>query len=128
MSETEIEQDQVEVHWQHPRHELERPALLVCPNPLREQWAAEIDDKKNAVVVCRMVLWETSDGEIEKHAEPVDPLDEVPGYVHEALMDYDSEYGPVEDVINPVASEDDEVPENPRETLEAYFTAQEGEP
>lgn len=123
----DVEQDQIEVHWQNPRHHLEKPVLLIWPGSLNEQWAAEITEEQHAVVVCRMILWETDDGEIEKYAERVDPRDEIPSYVDEALRSYDEErnYGPVEDVINPVAegSEEESV-EDDHETLDRYFDAE----
>ena len=115
------EVEHVEVHWQHPRHELENPVLLVQPHPTREQWAAEILDDQAAVVVCRRVLWKDNEGDIRKYAERVDPLDEIPGYIEDALLDYDLNYGPVDDVVNPVNVGDYEPPEDPLMTLEDYF-------
>jgi hypothetical protein len=113
--------ESIEVHWQHPRHQLENPVLLVMPHPTREQWAVEVLDDQSAVVVCRRVLWKDSDGEIRKHAERVDPLDEIPGYIEEALLNYDLNYGPVEDIVNPVNDEDYDPPEDPLMTLDDYF-------
>lgn len=123
-----ISQEQIEVHWQHPRHELERPVLLVWPNPLRENWAAEVLDDNTATVVCREVLYreDTDDeadgrGEIQKRSEPVQPHDEIPQYVETALLDYDSEYGPIDSVMNPVNTTDETPPTDPQVTLEDYF-------
>jgi hypothetical protein len=121
MPKTADEVESIEVHWQHPRHELENPVLLVMPHPTREQWAAEILDDETAVVVCRRVLWKDSDGEIQNYAEEVGPLDEIPGYIEEALLDYDLNYGPVDEVVNPVNEEDHEPPEDPLMTLDDYF-------
>ena len=118
----EVSQEQVEIHWQHPRHEAENPVLLVWPNPLRENWAAEILEKNRAVVVCRTVLWEDNDGEIQKYAEAVDALDEIPAYVEEALLEYDSNYGPVDHVVNQTRESDTEVPDDPSITFESYFS------
>ena len=121
----EVKQDEVEVHWQHPRHELEKPVLLVWPNPLRENWAAEVLDDGRAKVVCRevMVEVENDDGtEIEKYTERVDLCyDTIPQYVEEALLAYDSNYGPVSEVINEVDSDKTEIPDDPTITLDAYF-------
>ncbi len=127
LSRDSISQDEIEVHWQHPRHNLEHPVLLVWPNPLRENWAAEVLDDNTAQVVCREVLYreETTDseerGEIQKHAESVYPHEEIPQYVERALLDYDSEYGPIESVVNPVQVADETPPADPQVTLEEYF-------
>lgn len=122
-----LSQDQIEVHWQHPRHELEKPVLLVWPNPLRENWAVEVLDDNRAKVVVRevMIEVETADGgsEIEKHTEQVDLCyDTIPQYVEDALLTYDGQYGPVEQVINEVDSEETEIPDDPTITFDAYFT------
>lgn len=37
-----VEQDQIEVHWMHPRTQLENPVLKIWPNPTREEWSAEV--------------------------------------------------------------------------------------
>ncbi|ELY68909.1 hypothetical protein [Natrinema versiforme] len=120
-----VEQDQIEVHWMHPRTQLENPVLQVWPNPTREEWAAEVTEPETAVVVCRTVLWKDSDGEIQKYAERVGPLEEIPAYVERALLEYGSEYGPIKDVVNPVREDDADVPDDPRVTLADYFDASE---
>lgn len=121
-----VSQEQVEVQWQHPRHELEQPVLLVWPNPLRENWAVEVLDDGWAKVVCREVLVEveTDDGtEIEKYSERVDLCyDTIPKYVEQALLAYEGNYGPVEGVINEVDGEETEIPDDPTITLDAYFS------
>lgn len=121
-SEKEVSQDQIEVHWQHPRTKIENPVLLIWPNPTREEWAAEKVDVDTAVVVCRTVLYRDNDDEIQKHAERVDPLDEIPAYIEEALLNYDSNYGPVDHVVNPVNESDTEPPEDVTRTFDDYFT------
>jgi len=102
--------------------------LLVWTNPLRENWAAEVLDDNTAKVVCREVLYreETDDpdetGEIKKRAEPVQSHDEIPQYVETALLDYDSEYGPITSVVNPINATDTVPPTDPQVTLQEYFT------
>lgn len=120
-----VEQDQIEVHWMYPRTQLENPILQVWPNPTREEWAAEVVEPGVAAVVCRTVLWKDNDDEIQKHAERVDPLDEIPAYVERALLEYDSNYGPIDDVVNQVNEDDDEIPDEPVMTFDDYFTASE---
>lgn len=104
---TDLDPDEVEVHWQHPRTEIENPVLLVWPNPVRDKWAAEIDDGV-AWVVCHTTLYEDSDGEIEKVSRKVNPNEPIPWCVAEALLRYDSNYGPVETVANPYTDEGEE--------------------
>jgi len=120
-----VNQEQVKVQWQHPRHELEKPVLLVWPSPLRENWAAEVLDDSRARVVCREVLVGVGTGEsteIEKYTERVDlPYDTIPQYVECALLDYDGNYGPISEVINKVDTEKTEIPDDPTTTLDAYF-------
>lgn len=101
----DIDAEQIEVHWQHPRTELENAVLLVWPNPMRDKWAAEVDDDGVAWVVCHTTLYETDDGEIEKRARTVDPNEAIPACVAYALLAYDGEYGPVETVVNPWTDE-----------------------
>lgn len=74
-----------------------------------------------AVAVCRRVLWKDDDDEIRKYAERVDALDEIPGYIAEAVLDYDSNYGPVDAIVNDVREADTEPPEDPAMTLDDYF-------
>lgn len=104
---TDVDPDEVEVHWQHPRTEIENPVLLVWPNPVRDKWAAEIDDGV-AWVVCHTTLYEDGDGEIQKVSRKVNPNEPIPWCVAEALLRYDSEYGPVEEVANPYTDEGEE--------------------
>lgn len=120
-----VEQDQIEVHWMHPRTQLENPILQVWPNPTREEWSAEVVEPETAAVVCRTVLWKDNDDEIQKYAERVDPLDEIPAYVNRALLEYDSNYGPIDHVVNPVNEDDDEVPDDPVRTFDDYFSESE---
>ena len=124
---SEVEQDQVQVQWQHPRHDLEQPILLVWPNPLRENWAVEVLDDDRAKVVAREILVEVVDEdgnrEIEKHTEAVDVCyDTIPQYVEKALVNYDGNYGPVDSVLNEVDSEATEIPDDPTVTLDTYFS------
>ena len=101
-----VDIESIEVHWQHPRTELENPVLLVWPHPARDKWAAEVEGD-TAWVVCHTTLYEDSDGDIESHARQVNPNDAIPSCVAEALLQYDSEYGPVENVVNPYTDEYD---------------------
>ncbi|WP_436348828.1 hypothetical protein [Natronorubrum sp. FCH18a] len=109
-----VEQDQIEVHWQHPRTELELPLLLVWPGSVVDEWAAVVENGV-ATVVCHEWLVEIEiDGnesdeetEIQKRAEEWGKDEEIPGYVAEALIEYDSEYGPVHTVANPYTLEDE---------------------
>jgi len=98
--EYDIDPAQIEIHWQHPRTEIENPVLLVWPNPVRDKWAAEVDDGV-AWVVCHITLYEDNEGEIQKVSRKVNPNEPIPRCVAEALLGYDSEYGPVETVANP---------------------------
>jgi len=120
-----ISQDQVEVHWQHPRHDLENPVLLIWPNPLRENWVAEVVGERRARVIARKVLVEEEhDGEteIESYTEPVSQYRErIPQYVEQALLEYEGEYGPIDSVANPVERDDTEVPDDPQSTFDSYF-------
>lgn len=122
-----LENENVEVNWKHPRHGLERPVLVVWPNPLREEWAAEVLDNNRAKVVVREVMIEVeSDGDedttIEKHSESVDLcFDTIPQYVEQALLNYEGEYGPVDEVINNIDEDTTEIPEDPSITLDEYF-------
>lgn len=118
MSDQEIAQ--VHIHWQHPRHELENPLLLVDPGPSRVTWAAEIISPGRAEVVCREELYQDDDGEIQKRAEYVEADDEIPLYLEEALLDYDSNYGPVDEVVNPVDHANREPPERLNRTVDDY--------
>jgi hypothetical protein len=104
--ETSIEQGQIEVHWQHPRTELELPLLLVWPSPVNDEWAA-IVDRGVATVVCHEWLFKTDDGDINKRAEEWGTAEPIPGYVAEALLAYDGEYGPGNSVRNPTWDSDD---------------------
>lgn len=122
-----VTQSQIEVHWQHPRHDLENPVLLVWPNSLRENWAAEVIDDDGAKVVAREVLIEVDDGdcgtEIEKHTERVDLCgDTIPQYVEQALLEYTGNYGPVNRVINQTDEGQTSVPDDPQFTFDAYFS------
>lgn len=126
IDEDTVSQNQIEVHWQHPRHDLENPVLLVWPNPLRENWAAEIIDEDGAKVVAREILVEVDDGdggtEIKKHTERVDLCgDTIPQYVEQALLEYTGNYGPVNRVINQTDADRTSVPNDPTITLDAYF-------
>jgi len=105
--EYDIDPDQIEIHWQHPRTEIENPVLLVWPNPVRDKWAAEVDDGV-AWVVCHTTLYEDNEGEIQKVSRKVNPNEPIPWCVAEALLGYDSEYGPVEEVANPHTEEGEE--------------------
>lgn len=105
--EYDIDPDQIEIHWQHPRTEIENPVLLVWPNPVRDKWAAEVDDGV-AWVVCHTTLYEDNEGEIQKVSRKVNPNEPIPWCVAEALLGYDSEYGPVEKVANPRTEEGEE--------------------
>lgn len=102
-----IDPDEIDVHWQHPRTEIENPVLLVWPHPVRDQWAAEVDDG-TAWVVCHMTLYEDSNDEVQKVARKVNPNEPIPWCVAEALLRYDGEYGPVESVANPHTEEGEE--------------------
>lgn len=97
--------DDIEVHWQHPRTGVEHPVLLVWPMPVRDRWAAVVDDGV-AWVVSHTTLYEDADGEIEKIARYVNPNEPIPWCVAEALRRYDGNYGPVETVANPDTGED----------------------
>lgn len=101
--EYDISPEEIDVHWQHPRTAIENPVLLVWPNPLRDEWAAEIDDRA-AWVVCHTTLYEQDDGSIEKTSRKVNPNEPIPWCVAEALRQYDGEYGPVKRVVNPTTS------------------------
>ncbi len=106
--EEDISQEQIEVHWQHPRTELELPLLLVWPNPMIDEWAATIENG-TATVVCHEWLvdaGEDDETEIEKRAEEWGAEEKIPTYIAEALLRYDGEYGPVERVANPHPSVD----------------------
>ena len=128
----ELLDGQVEVHWQHPRHELEKPVLLVWPNPLRDEWAAEVVADGLAAVVCHMQLYEVEDFDpeeddeterVQKYARPVFHDDPIPGYVAEALLAYDGEYGPIDEVVNPYDDFDEfeaDTPERAEKRLEEY--------
>lgn len=105
--EYDIDPDQIEIHWQHPRTEIENPVLLVWPNPVRDKWAAEVDDGV-AWVVCHTTLYEDNEGEIQKVSRKVNPNEPIPWCVAEALLGYDSEYGPVEEVANPHTEQGEE--------------------
>lgn len=107
----EEHKDQIEVHWQHPRHELENPVLLVWPNQLRDEWAAEVRAEGVAGVVCHMQLYETDDDEIKKLAKSVGPDEHIPEYVAKALLDYDGKYGPIDEVVNPYDGGDEFEPD-----------------
>ncbi|APX98643.1 hypothetical protein [Natronorubrum daqingense] len=121
-----VDQDQIEVHWQHPRTELELPLLLVWPSPVVDEWAAVVENGV-ATVVCHEWLVEIEIGgdtnvdgdretEIQKRAEEWGEDEAIPGYVAEALLEYDSEYGPVHTVANPYTLEsDDSEPESSRD-------------
>ncbi|WP_440767547.1 hypothetical protein [Natronorubrum sp. DTA7] len=123
-----VEQDQIEVHWQHPRTELELPLLLVWPSPVVDEWAAVVENGV-ATVVCHEWLVEIEiDGdveetEIQKRAEEWGKDEEIPGYVAEALLEYDSEYGPVNTVANPYTLEDEDCePESSRDDKQMTLT------
>jgi len=103
--EYDISPDEVKIHWQHPRMEVEHPVLLVWPNPLRDKWAAEIDDG-TAWVVCHTTLYEDDEGDVDKISRRVNPNEPVPHVVAEALLQYEGNYGPVEAVANPYAEPD----------------------
>lgn len=98
--EYDLDPDDIDIHWQHPRMEIENPVLLVWPHPVRDKWAAEVDDGV-AWVACHTTLYEDSDGEIQKVSRMVNPNEPIPWCVAEALCRYDGEYGPVEEVANP---------------------------
>jgi hypothetical protein len=102
--EYDVDPDEIEVHWQPPRTEIENPVLLVWPGMLRDRWAAEVDDGV-AWVVCHTTLYEDNEGEIQKVSRKVNPNEPIPWCVAEALLGYDSEYGPVEEVANPHTEE-----------------------
>lgn len=111
--EQDVPQDQISVHWMHPRTELELPVLAVWPGPVVDQWAAEVDPEGRATVTVHEWLEDVSDDdaderEIEKFAEPVEPEDAIPRYLADALRSYDGEYGPVTDVVNPVVEDADD--------------------
>lgn len=104
-TDTEVSQDQIEVHWQHPRTELELPLLLVWLHPVRDQWAAVVDNGV-ASVVCHEWLADVSDDDsderdIQNRAEEWGREETIPESVRQALLDYEGEYGPVTDVTNP---------------------------
>jgi len=97
----DVDVGDIEVHWQHPRHGLEDPVLLVWPAPVRDKWAANLSDG-TAWVVCHETLYDDPQtGEVEKLSRAVNPNDPIPRCVVTALYEYDSEYGPVETVANP---------------------------
>jgi hypothetical protein len=103
----DLNPEQIDVHWQHPRTEVENPVLLVWPNPVRDKWAAEVDDGV-AWVVCHTTLFETDDGEIKKRGRTVNPNEPIPSCVAAALLAYDGEYSPVETVVNPWTEDDEQ--------------------
>jgi len=111
---------QVEIHWQHPRHELENPVLRTNPMASRVWWAAEIISHGTAEVVAKIELYRDDEGEIQKRGEPVEPDDEIPLYLSEALLDYDSNYGPVEEIVNPVDHAEREPPDRLNRTMDDY--------
>lgn len=112
--ETDVDQDSIEVHWQHPRTELELPLLLVWPSPVVDEWVATIENGV-ATVVCHEWLEDVGDEKevIEKRAEEWGTDEPIPTYVAEALLSYDGNYGPVLEVMNPYdepeTSEDSDV-------------------
>lgn len=109
----DIPQNQIEVHWQHPRTELELPLILVWPSPAIDEWAATIENG-TATVVCHEWLVDVAEGdemEIEKRSEEWGADEKIPAYVAEALLRYDSEYGPVERVANPHPDVDTDDPD-----------------
>lgn len=99
--------------------------LLIWPNPLRENWVAEVVGERRARVIARKVLVEEEhDGEteIESYTEPVSQYRErIPQYVEQALLEYEGEYGPIDSVANPVERDDTEVPDDPQSTFDSYF-------
>jgi hypothetical protein len=106
----DVEQDQIEVHWQHPRTELEQPLLLVWPHPVLDQWAAELEDGTATVTVHEWLVDVADDPEkteVEKRAEAVEADDEIPAYLADALLEFEGNYGPVSEVVNPVADDGD---------------------
>lgn len=92
--------DDVEIHWQHPRHALESPVLLVWPGGLRDKWAAEVNDDGVAWVVSHTTLYKTDGGDVESVARSISPNEAIPEYVALTLLNYDGKYGPVEKVAN----------------------------
>lgn len=111
----DVDPDSIEVHWQHPRTELEAPLLLVWPHPVRDEWAATVDNGV-ATVVCHEWLVEVDsddpdeDTEVQKRAQEWGADEEIPTCVAEALLDYDDSmnYGPVHTVTNPYEEREEE--------------------
>ena len=111
------------VHWMHPRHELERPVLHVHAGGLSEIWSAEVKTKYNsAFFVAKKVLYEDNDGDVQSTTEQIYPRERVPGYVADALLSYEGQYGPVDEIVNIIHWDDDIVPDEPQTTLDTYFS------
>ena len=111
--------DQIEVHWLHPRTELELPLLLVWPGSVVDEWAATVENGV-ATVVCHEWLADVGEGdetEVEKRAEEWGPDEPIPEYVADALLEYEGNYGPVTSVANPVPTTDDPPVEDYQLTL-----------
>lgn len=104
-----VDADDIEVHWQHPRHGMEDPVLLVWPMPVRDKWSANLSDGK-VWIVCHETLYDDpATGEVEKLSRAVNPNEPIPRCVAMALYDYEGEYGPVDTVSNPYPMEGKEV-------------------
>lgn len=111
----------VEIHWQHPRHELEHPVLLILPSPSRVSWVADIINTGVAAVVVREELYRDEEsGEVEKRAERIAESDEIPAYIADALLEYNSNYGPIDEVVNPVDRDDETPPADVNYTFDDY--------
>lgn len=103
------------VHWQHPRWHGEEPLFRVEPTTgLNEYWIAHKLGPHHVGVRGRWWYVETDDGEIEQRAEVIGYKTPIPSWVEAALLGYENEnYGPIEEVLNPVNDERHDEPADP---------------
>jgi len=94
--ESTTDTDDIEVHWQEPRHKYEDPLLLVM-GP-RAEWYLKLTDSHRVVAAC---VYEFTDDDIK--TESIHPDAPIPSAVATAVRNYDGQYSEMTgNFLNPI--------------------------